>query len=229
MNQKGHDSRCAIEARGISKRFRDRLVLDNVSLTVTEGQIHGLIGHNGSGKSVLLRVISGLVRPSTGEVTVFGQRIGRDLEFSPETGALIDTPGFLLHNSGFSNLQLLAMIRDRITKDDIAAAMRMVGLDARDRRPVRTYSTGMRQRLGLAQALMEQPRLLLLDEPTNGLDREGTRDVHRLLKDLRASGITILLASHLGDEVQDLCDAVYLMEEGRLSSAAGSTIIDKTR
>jgi len=208
----------AIAVEGVSKQIGDHLILDGVYLNVPPGKIFGISGPNGSGKSMLLRVICGLVRPTRGRVWAFGKEIGKEVEFPDETGVLIETPGFLPHYSGSRNLQLLAMIRNRISREDIADTIRFVGLDPKDPKPVRTYSTGMRQRLGIAQAIMENPRLLLLDEPTNGLDREGIKDVHRLLKELRADGVTILLTSHSREEIDELCDAEFVMENGRLSS-----------
>jgi ABC-2 type transport system ATP-binding protein len=208
----------AIAVEGVSKQIGDHLILDGVHLNVPPSKIFGISGPNGSGKSMLLRVICGLVRPTRGRVWVSGREIGKDVEFPGETGVLIETPGFLPHYSGSRNLQLLAMIRNRISREDIADTIRLVGLDPNEPKPVRTYSTGMRQRLGIAQAIMENPRLLLLDEPTNGLDREGIKDVHRLLKELRADGVTILLTSHSREEIDELCDAEFVMENGRLSS-----------
>lgn len=209
---------------GVSKRIGSRLILEDVCLQMSAGQSYGISGPNGSGKSMLLRVICGLVRPTTGRVQVFGEEIGTEVEFPKETGALIETPGFLPNYSGFVNLQFLAMIRNQITKDEIAATIRLVGLNPEDRRPVRTYSTGMRQRLGIAQALMERPRLLILDEPSNGLDREGIRDIHRILKELKSQGVTILLTSHSREEIQTLCDASFLMDTGNLTCADFSSI-----
>ena len=206
----------AIEVEGVCKRIGKRLILDDVRLEVPEGQIYGITGPNGAGKSMLLRVICGLVLPTDGRVSVFGEEIGKEVEFPQETGALIETPVFLRHYNGFANLWLLAMLRAQITKEEIASTIRLVGLDPDDPRPVRTYSTGMRQRLGIAQALMEKPRLLVLDELTKGLDREGVRDVHRLLKGLQSEGKTILLTSHSKEEIQNLCDAVFLIEKGHL-------------
>ncbi len=208
----------------VSKRIGNRLVLEDVCLQISAGQSYGISGPNGSGKSMLLRVICGLVRPNSGQVHVFGEKVGTEVVFPKETGALIETPGFLPNYSGFMNLQLLAMIRNQITKDDIAATIRLVGLNPEDRRPVRTYSTGMRQRLGIAQALMEKPRLLILDEPSNGLDREGIRDIHRLLKELKSQGVTILLTSHSREEIRNLCNAAFFMDKGHLTSADFSSI-----
>lgn len=209
-----------IEVENVSKTIKGKMVLENVSLRVPAGHIYGISGPNGSGKSMLLRVICGLVIPDKGTVRVFGKTIGKEREFPSDTGALIETPGFLPAYSGMENLRLLAMIRGQVSRQEIAEVMRMAGLDPDDRRPVRTYSTGMRQRLGLAQALMERPRLLLLDEPTNGLDRQGVQDVHQLLRELRQDGTTILLTSHSREEILELCDAEFWMERGRLKPAS---------
>lgn len=209
-----------IELRGVSKRFGQRQVLSDVNLVVPAGHIYGISGPNGTGKSILLRIISGLVYADAGEVIVFGERIGREAEFPRNTGALIDGPGFLPHYSGSRNLQLLAMIRNQITREEIAATLRKVGLDPDDSRPVKTYSTGMRQRLGIAQALMEKPKLLLLDEPTNGLDLDGIHDTHRLLKEMKANGVTILLTSHSREEIRELCDAAFSMDKGHLERSS---------
>lgn len=211
-----NDSSAVVEVKGVFKRIGNRTILENVHLEVPAGMIYGISGHNGSGKSMLLRVICGLVIPNEGIVKIFEKVIGKEQEFPLNTGALIETPGFLLGYSGMDNLRLLAMIRNQITGEEIAEAIRTVGLDPLDRRPVRTYSTGMRQRLGLAQALMEKPKLLILDEPTNGLDRQGIGEVHQLLKELRKNGITILLTSHSHDELKTLCDATFLMDKGHL-------------
>lgn len=204
-----------IEVEKVSKTIKGRQVLKDVSLQVPEGQIYGISGPNGSGKSMLLRVICGLVIPQKGSVRIFGNLIGVDKEFPPDTGALIETPGFLLGYSGMDNLLFLAMIRNQITRDEIAEIIRLVGLVPEDPRPVRMYSTGMRQRLGLAQAIMEKPKLLILDEPINGLDRQGVNDIHNLLMQLKSEGITILLTSHSAEELENLCDQTYWMENGQ--------------
>jgi len=206
----------AVLVENVSKQISKRVILDHVSLTVPPAQIYGISGPNGAGKSMLLRLISGLVHPSEGKVFVFGKEIGREAEFPEQTGAAIERPGFLTHYSALRNLELLASIRNQITKNEIVATLRLVGLNPDDARPVRTYSTGMLQRLGLAQALMEKPKLLLLDEPTSSLDRRGIADIHEVLKSLRAEGITILLTSHSADELKNICDVVFWMEKGYL-------------
>jgi ABC-2 type transport system ATP-binding protein len=211
-------STVVVEVKGVFKQIGNRPILENIHLEVPASMIYGISGHNGSGKSILLRVICGLVIPNEGIVRVFGKTIGKEQEFPHNTGALIETPGFLPGYSGMDNLRLLAMIRNQVTKDEIEEVIRKVGLDPFDRRPVRTYSTGMRQRLGLAQALMEKSKLLILDEPTSGLDRQGTTEFHQLFRDLRSDGITILLTSHSHDELKTLCNATFLMDKGHLEA-----------
>jgi ABC-2 type transport system ATP-binding protein len=214
-----------IEVINVSKQIGGRSILEQVSLTVERQQICGISGHNGAGKSILLRIIAGLIRPSEGQVRVFNEAIGEQVEFPRSTGAMIDGPGFLPHYSGFKNLQLLAMIRNAIDATAIADAMRSVGLNPQDTKPVRTYSTGMRQRLGLAQAMMEKPQLLLLDEPTSAIDRDGRARIHQLLRELNAQGVTIVLTSHSNEELATLCDTIFYMESGRLLAAETSAAI----
>lgn len=207
-----------INAKSISKRFGPMTVLNRLDFVLPKGQIYAICGNNGSGKSVFLRIITGLILPDSGYVEVFGSRIGRDLEFPDRTGALIDHPGFLLTDSGFRNLELLAMISGNVSKEKIADTMAFVGLDAHDRKPVRTYSVGMRQRLGLAQALMEDPDLIILDEPTAGLDFDAQREIYEYMITQRKMGKTLLITSHYLNEVKLLCDRAFILKDGRLSS-----------
>lgn len=197
------------------KRYGRSTVLDGVSLRFEKGGIHGLIGRNGSGKTVLLKCIAGLCPLASGRIWVRGREVGRDVEIPPRMGAIIETPGFLPGASGYANLKLLADIRGRIGKREIWAAMERVGLDPALKKHVSAYSLGMRQRLGIAQAIMEKPKLLLLDEPMNGLDDEGVRDMRALFTELRDGGATMLLASHNPLDIQALCDSVQKMEHGR--------------
>jgi ABC-type multidrug transport system, ATPase component len=230
MTAAGRVNETVVHVKNVTVRIKNQVVLERINLQLDEGKIYGIIGRNGSGKTMLLRVLCGLVRPSEGEVWVLGREIGRAGAFPDEVGAVIETPGFLPQYSGLKNLKLLASLRNRIDEDDIREAIRLVGLDPENKKPVRTYSLGMRQRLGLAQAIMEKPRLLLLDEPSNGLDQEGVRDLHILLRNLRSKGVTILLTSHSREEIETLCDAVYYMERGRLEAlpeVQGSLPIEK--
>ena len=205
-----------INAQDVHKQFGRKVVLDGLNFQLPAGQIYAICGRNGSGKSVFLRILTGLMFPSSGQVTIFGQRIGADVEFPSHTGALIDHPGFLLNESGRRNLVLLAKISGKATLEKIDETMRFVGLDPGDRKPFKTYSVGMRQRLGLAQAIMEDPDLLILDEPTAGLDFDGQREIYDYLIELRKQGKTILLTSHSQGEIKLLCDKVFLLKDGKL-------------
>lgn len=207
-----------IKLTNVTKSYGRERVLDNVCAFFRPGQIHGIIGRNGSGKTVLLKCIAGLTTPDRGTIRVGRKVIGRDIETPPRLGAIIETPGFLPNYSGFLNLKLLADIRGRIEDDEICDAMERVGLDPDSRKHVSKYSLGMRQRLGIAQALMERPRLLILDEPMNGLDNEGVEDMRRLFLHLREQGVTMILASHNPLDIHELCDHVYAMDAGRLTS-----------
>jgi ABC-2 type transport system ATP-binding protein len=205
-----------LEIRNLTKQIQTNTVLHHINLEVEEGKIYGIIGRNGSGKSMLFKTIAGLLLPTEGDVCVLGEIIGRTARFPKEFGALIEHPGFLPQYSGFRNLKILASIRKEINDEDIRDAIRSVGLDPEDKRPVRKYSLGMKQRLGIAQAIMEKPKLLVLDEPMNGLDREGVKQVRQLLKSLRDQGMAILLASHNPEDIEQLCDYVYEMHAGSL-------------
>lgn len=205
-----------IKVRHAIKHYGREQVLSDVSASFPTGRIHGLVGRNGSGKTVLLKCISGLVPLSGGSITIEGKRIGRDIEMPPSMGAIIETPGFLPNYSGYNNLAFLAGIKGRIGKQQIRDAMGRVGLDPDSRKWVSKYSLGMRQRLGIAQAIMEDPDLLILDEPMNGLDNQGVKEIRRLLLALRAQGKTILLASHDPVDIEELCDRVYEMDAGKI-------------
>ncbi len=205
-----------IVLENVSKTFKDKTVLQPLDLTVERGTITGFIGRNGSGKTVLFKLICGLLLPSTGTVTVDGVRLGRDADFAPDTGVLIETPGFIGYESGLRNLRDLAAIRKKINTAQVKDAIRAVGLDPEDKKRVGKYSLGMRQRLGIAQAIMEDPALLILDEPMNGLDKDGVADMRVLFRALRNEGKTILLASHSAEDIDLLCDAVYELDNGKM-------------
>lgn len=202
----------------VTKSYGREKVLDNISACFCDGEIHGIIGRNGSGKTVLLKCIAGLTTPDRGTIRIGKKVLGRDIETPPRLGAIIEVPGFLPNYSGFRNLKFLADIRGRIEEDEICDAMELVGLDPDSPKHVSKYSLGMRQRLGIAQALMEHPRLLILDEPMNGLDNEGVEDMRKLFLSLRDSGITMIIASHNPLDIQELCDHVYEMDGGKLTS-----------
>lgn len=205
-----------IEVQNVVKRFRDQVVLKNVSISFEKGQIHGIVGRNGSGKTVLFKCICGLMHPEEGVILVNGKRVGRDVDMPEDIGAIIEAPGFLPNYSGYKNLRFLANIRRKIGKEEIVNVLKTVGLDPESRKHVGKYSLGMRQRLGIAQAIMEDPEILILDEPMNGLDNTGVQDIRALLLELKAQGKTILLASHNHEDIAALCDTVHEMDGGVL-------------
>lgn len=194
-----------------------RAILKDVSAQFDDGHIHGIIGNNGSGKSVMFKTICGFIRPARGRVTLGGVDYAAMHKFPPHMGLLIESPGMLPECSGYENLMRLASIRGLITRKDVCNAISTVGLDPSDRRTVSKYSLGMKQRLGIAQAIMENPDILLLDEPMNGLDNAGVREMRELFKSMRAQGKTILLASHNPLDIEELCDTVCEMDGGVLS------------
>lgn len=206
-----------VDMKNVTKQYGANKVLRDVSLTCEAGKIYGLIGRNGSGKTVLLKCICGLVIPTSGEVRVWGQSVGKDVDFPENIGFIIESPGFLLQESGLSNLKHLASIRGKIGIDEIRKSIYTVGLDPDLKLHVGKYSMGMRQRLGIAQAIMEEPDLLVLDEPMNGLDNQGVEDIRSLLLSLKEKGVTIVLASHFKEDIAYLCDEVYQMGAGVLS------------
>ena len=205
-----------IEVQNAVKRFRDQVVLKNVSISFEKGQIHGIVGRNGSGKTVLFKCICGLMHPEEGVILVNGKRVGRDVDMPEDIGAIIEAPGFLPNYSGYKNLRFLANIRRKIGKAEILNVLKTVGLDPESRKHVGKYSLGMRQRLGIAQAIMEDPEILILDEPMNGLDNAGVQDIRALLLGLKEQGKTILLASHNHEDIAALCDTVHEMDGGVL-------------
>ncbi len=206
-----------IELKKVTKSYGAQKVLDDITVTLERGRVHGFVGRNGSGKTVLMKCIAGLARPDSGEVLVDGRHIGTELENPPDMGAIIEVPGFLPNASGYKNLKYLADISGRAGDKEIRAAMEKCGLDPDSRKWVSKYSLGMRQRLGIAQAIMEDPSLLILDEPMNGLDDTGVLEARRLLAEMKEKGKTIILASHDRQDIDTLCDAVYEMNAGKMT------------
>lgn len=206
----------AVTVKNLTKKFKDVTVLSNITIEFEKGKIHGLIGRNGSGKTMLMKCICGLVPYKIGEITVNGKVVGREIDIPENIGVIIETPGFLPNYSGLNNLKFLAKISGKIGNDEIINAIKSVGLDPNDKKKVGKYSLGMRQRLGLAQAIMENPDILILDEPMNGLDKDGVQDMRQYLLDLKSQGKTILIASHSAEDIDALCDTVCEMEKGEL-------------
>lgn len=206
-----------ISVENVSLTIGAAHILQDVSIQFEEGLIHGIVGRNGSGKTMLMKCICGFIRPTSGQIIVDGQQVGRDVDFPPDLGLLIETPGFVPYYSGLKNLALLAAINRRASRERLNVCMEQLGLgDAKDKR-VSKYSMGMRQRLGIAQAIMEDPQLLILDEPLNGLDEQGVQDIRALLLDLKRKGKTVLLSSHNGEDIDLLCDSVCRMAGGVLT------------
>ena len=205
-----------IELTKVTKAFKNEEVLKETTIEFEKGKITGIVGRNGSGKTVLMKIICGLLKPTTGTVVVNGQRIVKDVDFPGDIGIIIETPIFVPYQSAMTNLKNLAAIRGKIKDDRIREVIRMVGLNPDDKKRVGKFSLGMRQRLGIAQAIMEDPSLLVLDEPMNGLDKDGVEDMRQLFKQLKEEGKTILLCSHNAEDIAVLCDEVYEMEKGEI-------------
>lgn len=205
-----------IQIQNLTKIYKKQTVLDDITVEFHESHIYGLVGPNGCGKTTLMRCICGFTLPTDGTVTVEGKQIGKDCDFAPSTGVIIETPGFLGHFTGRQNLKMLAAISGKADEKRVDDVIRMVGLDPKDRKHVGKYSLGMRQRLGIAQAIMENPSILILDEPFNGLDVKGVSDVHRLLQSLKSEGKCILLASHNATDIGQACDTVWYIQNGKL-------------
>lgn len=205
-----------ISISNVYKSFKENSVLEDVSVDFQKNKIHGLVGRNGSGKTMLLKCICGFVPVTSGKIIVDGKIIGKDVDIPRGVGMIIETPGFLPNYNGYKNLKFLASINKTILKDEIKATMKRVGLDPESKKWVSKYSLGMRQRLGIAQAIMEHPSILILDEPMNGIDKQGVNDIRELLLKLCDDGITIILASHNSEDIDELCDTVYEMDQGKL-------------
>ncbi len=206
-----------IEIEHVTKKFGGETVLHDIDIAMEQGNVYGISGNNGSGKTVLMKCICGFLPVTSGRIRVNGKRIGIDIDFPESMGVIIETPGFLTNVSGMRNLEILAGLQNKIGREGIRDAILKAGLDPDLKKAVSKYSLGMRQRLGIAQAIMEDPEFLILDEPFNGLDKHGVADIRKLLLGLKAQGKTILLASHNSEDIRILCDKVYEMDGGRIS------------
>ena len=198
----------------VTKSLGGRDVLSHASLHMSSGEVTGLWGINGSGKTTLMRAICGFIRPNDGHVEIDGKVIGRDMEFPPSVGVLIEHPAFVEDKSALWNLFQLARVSGRATRDDAARSLRRVGLDPQDTRPVRKYSLGMRQRAGIALAIMEAPDLIILDEPSNGLDEGGTETLCEIVREERARGAALLVSCHDRALLERLSDRIYRIADG---------------
>ena len=205
-----------IEVKNVYKSFKNIEVLHDVSLQADKGSICGIIGRNGSGKTVLFKCICGFLQIDRGEIQIEGKAVGRDKSTLSNLGIIIESPGFLRHYSGYKNLEFLMGLNGKPDREKINDVLDLVGLAEQKNKKVGKYSMGMRQRLGIAQAIMEDQNILILDEPMNGLDNQGVEDMRQLLLKLKEKGNTILLASHNQEDIRQLCDSVYEMDLGRI-------------
>lgn len=205
-----------IKVTNAVKRFKEQKVLDHLEISFSAGKIYGIVGYNGSGKTVLLKCICGFLTLDEGEIIILGKRLKKDMDMIQDAGVIIEEPAFLKEYSGRKNLEFLYSVRNRPDPGRIAQVLQKVGLDVKSRKKVKHYSLGMKQRLAIAQAIMEDPAILLLDEPMNGLDKNGVAEIRELLLELKKQNKTIVLVSHNQEDIRVLCDEIYEMDDGRL-------------
>ncbi len=205
-----------VKVENVSLKIKDALILQHITLDFLSGNIYGLVGRNGSGKTMLMKAICGFVPVTEGKITVFDKEIGKKDQFAENMGFIIETPGFLPNYTAYQNLAFLSSINGKIDKERISEMLEWVGLTSAGQKKVGKFSLGMNQRLGLAQALIEDPDLLILDEPFNGLDNDGVKQIRSLLLELRDKGKTIIMASHTQEDIDLLCNKVYRMDKGEI-------------
>lgn len=201
----------------VSKSIYGVPIINSVSMTLVSGNVYGFQGINGSGKTMLMRLICGLIYPTKGEIVIDGKRLGKEITFPQSVGLLLENPAFLDSYTGFENLEMLASIKNIITRAEIHDAITSVGLDPLDKRKYKKFSLGMKQRLGIAAAIMEKPDILILDEPTNSLDSSGVSLVKTILAKERERGAIIILACHDLPVLQDVSDEIFLLEQGKIT------------
>ena len=206
-----------IKIENYTQKIKKDIILNDINLDLKENIIYGFVGRNGSGKSFLFKGICGLLNISNGKIIIKGKEICKDIDFYDNLGAVLDGAGFLPNLSSFDNLKLLASIRNKISDSDIKSALNKVGLDPNDKKKYKKYSLGMKQKLALAQAIMENPELLILDEPFNGLDSYSVKDIREMLIDYKKEGKTILISSHIKEDIDILCDEVYELDRGNIN------------
>lgn len=204
--------------KNVSKSFNKNPVVSSADFMIEKGEICGFIGRNGSGKTVIFKLMTGLLMPDSGKVIIDNENFSGKGSFFPSVGVMIETPGFIPHYSGLKNLKILnSMSHNPVAKAEICALMTRLGLDPKNRRPVRTYSLGMRQKLGIIQAVMNKPELLVLDEPMNSLDTESVNEIRRLFMELNEAGTTIVLASHISEDIETLCKRIFRIENAQIT------------
>ena len=205
-----------IAIQNLSKTIKGNAVIQDISMNLKSGVIYGFKGINGSGKTMLMRLICGLIRPTEGEIRINGKTLGKDLSFPESIGVFLENPAFLDSYSGFQNLKILASIKSVATDEDIRATLSRVGLSPNDKKKYRKYSLGMKQRLGIAAAIMEKPDIVILDEPTNSLDADGVTLVKQIVQEEKVRGALVILSCHDGALLEGLSDEIFLLERGRL-------------
>ena len=205
-----------IEIKDLTKSFDGVEVLSHISMTLESGKIYGLVGRNGSGKTMLMRVICGLISATEGTVEIDGRILGKDMTFPESVGVLIENPAFIGNYTGFKNLKVLASIQNRIGDEQIRKALEDIGLDPDDKRTYRKYSLGMKQKLGIAAAVMENPDIIILDEPINALDDVSVEKVHDILEEQKKRGAVIIIACHDKEELDQLSDEIIEISDGRI-------------
>ncbi len=207
-----------IRINNLTKKFGEEMVLKDITLNFERGKIHGIIGRNGCGKTVMFKCICGLIPYDSGEIYLEERIVGKEIQIPKDVGVIIEHPSFLMNYSGFRNLKMLADINGKIDSNHIRKIIKMVGLDYKSKKLVSKYSLGMKQRLGIAQAIMENNKILILDEPMNGLDNGGVESIRKLLIQLKNQGTTIILSSHNPEDIRIMCDTVHEMDRGVLIS-----------
>ncbi|WP_068540012.1 ATP-binding cassette domain-containing protein [Olegusella massiliensis] len=206
----------SVEIKELNKSIRGIDILKDITMSFPSGYVTGLSGVNGSGKTMLMRAVAGLIRPNSGTIDIDGKRLWRDISFPPSVGVLIENPAFLNDRTGLENLRILASIKDLLQEDDLRCVIKEVGLDPDDKRKFRKYSLGMKQRLGIAAAIMERPDLLLLDEPTNALDSDGVAMFKRIVARERERGASCVISCHDASILRELSDQIYYLAEGHI-------------
>lgn len=205
-----------IDLYNLTKEIKGNKVVDNVNITMESGNVYGLCGYNGCGKTMLMRLISGLILPTEGKVSYDGKVLGKQLDFPPSIGILIENPAFLESRSGFDNLMLLASIKGKVDKEKVISSIKRVGLNPDEKKKFRKYSLGMKQRLGIAAAIMESPDLIILDEPTNALDSNGVELTKRIIKEESERGALVIMTCHDKEILEDVSNVIYTIEHGRI-------------
>lgn len=206
-----------VKVKNVTLNIKDAVILDKVNLVVEKGSICGLVGRNGSGKTMLMKCICGFIPVTEGEILVNNQKVGVKDKFAENLGFIIETPGFMPNYTAYKNLEFLSSINAKVDKQRIREVIELVGLNPDSKKKVGKFSLGMNQRLGLAQAIIDNPDLLVLDEPFNGLDNDGVKQIRKLLLKLKRQGKTIIMASHTKEDIDILCDRVCFMDKGRLT------------